>query len=235
MAPAPKSSSRNQLLRALSPGDLALLTPYLERVVLELRQDVEKPHRPIKHILFVEAGFVSVVARANGGRKVEVGIIGREGMTGLTVVMGNDQSPHESYVQVAGEGTRLGSDDLRGAMDESKSMRLLFLHYAQAFMIQTAHTALANGRASLEERLARWLLMAHDRLDGDELPLIHDFLALMLGVRRAGVTVAIHELETRGLIEGKRGRVAILDREGLEEAAAGLYGTPEAEYERLMA
>ena len=90
------------------------------------------------------------------------------------------------------------------------------------------------GRLRSGDCLARWLLMAHDRLDGDELPLIHDFLALMLGVRRAGVTVAIHELEMQGLIEGKRGRIAIIDREGLEEAAAGLYGTPEAEYERLM-
>jgi hypothetical protein len=120
-------------------------------------------------------------------------------------------------------------------MSDSPELRNVLLRYSQAFMIQTAHTALANGRAKLEERLARWLLMAHDRVNGDEVPLVHEFLALMLGVRRAGVTVALHMLEGQALIRASRGKIVVLDRQGLEEAANGLYGVPEREYERLMA
>ena len=101
-------------------------------------------------------------------------------------------------------------------------------------MIQTAHTVLAQGRAKLEERLARWLLMSHDRAEGDELPLTHEFLALMLGVRRAGVTMATHLLEGRGVIRATRGQLMVVDRKGLEEIAGGTYGVPEAEYRRLI-
>jgi CRP-like cAMP-binding protein len=108
------------------------------------------------------------------------------------------------------------------------------LSYGQTFLVQTSHTALSNSRASIEERLARWLLMAHDRVDGDALGVVHEFLALMLGVRRPGVTVAIHMLEARGLIHSARGRIDVLDRKGLEKAANGFYGVPESEYERLL-
>jgi CRP-like cAMP-binding protein len=109
------------------------------------------------------------------------------------------------------------------------------LRYAQAFSVQLAQSALANAQGKLEERLARWLLMAHDRVNGDELELTHEFLALMLGVRRAGVTTALHQLEKRGLVSMARSSVVILDREGLQECSNGLYGTPEAEFERLFA
>lgn len=235
MAPNPKRTIfRNRLLAALSADDLAFLEPNLEAVELELRKKLEIPNRPIKYVYFPEAGFASVVANGNGGRQVEVGIIGREGMTGQMVVFGNSQSPHETFIQVAGSGQRIPADDLRAAMDASDTLRSMFLHYAQAFVVQTAHTALANGRGKLEERLARWLLMAHDRLDGDELPLIHEFLALMLAVRRPGVTVALQALEKDGLIDRKRGYIQVTDREGLEEAANGLYGVPEKEYQRLI-
>jgi CRP-like cAMP-binding protein len=234
MAPDPKSPlHRNRLLRLLSPADLALLDPYLERQELPERRYFEKPNRPVKAAYFVETGIASVVAGANG-QKVEVGVIGREGMTGQIVVMGNDRSPNESYMQVAGEGWCIPAVRLREAMDESATMRPLFTRYAQTFTIQATYTALANAKGSLEERLARWLLMAHDRIDGDQLPLKHEFLALMLGVRRAGVTVALQELGSASLIQNGRGRITVLDREGLEEAANGFYGTPEAEYKRLM-
>jgi CRP-like cAMP-binding protein len=106
--------------------------------------------------------------------------------------------------------------------------------YVQAFMSQTAQTALTNGRAKLEERLARWILMAHDRTDGDTLDLTHEFLALMLGVRRPGVTIAMHFLEGAGLIRSTRRAILIVDRDGLEQHADGSYGVPEAEYERLL-
>ena len=235
MTPDPKPTIyRNELLQALSRSDRALIEPHLGHVELELRQGLEKPHKPIKNVFFLESGIASVVARANGGAKIEAGIIGREGVTGLMVIMGNDRSPHETYMQVAGEGQRIASDDLRSAMRESDTLQRRLLHYAQAFLIQSSYTSLANGRATLETRLARWLLMAHDRIDGDEIPLVHDFLALMLGVRRAGVTTAIQELEHQGLIDGRRGRIIMADRAGLEEVAKGIYGQPETEYKRLM-
>lgn len=185
---------------------------------------LKRQHKSIKAIVFPESGIVSVVARGSHNKQLEVGLIGCEGMTGLAVVMGNDRSPHKTYVQVPGEGQRIGSDDLREAMRESPSIRDTLLRFAQSFLIQSTHTALSNGSAKLEERLARWLLMAHDRTDGDELLLVHDFLAIMLGVRRPGVTVALHALEAGGLIDGRRGVIEIIDREGLEEVANASYG-----------
>lgn len=223
----------NHLLSALSTADFTLLQAHLIPVGLELRRSVERANKPIRHVYFPEDGIISVVAASTRDRQSEVGLIGREGMTGINVVMGNDRSPHLSYVQVAGRGQYMKADSLRQAMKESASMREYFLHFAQAFMVQTAHTAVANGRANIEERLARWLLMAHDRLDGDELPLTHEFVALMLNVRRAGVTVALHGLNRKGLVSAKRGQIVVLNRAGLETAANGLYGIPEAEYRRL--
>ena len=119
-------------------------------------------------------------------------------------------------------------------MDESRSLHDLFLKYVQAFMAQTAHTAMANACAKLPERLARWLLMAHDRIPGDRLALTHEFLALMLAVRRAGVTEAVHDLESRDLIEASRGEIMVCIRKGLEKIAGPFYGAPEAEYRRLL-
>ena len=234
---APQDSSRiyrNQLLGALSAGDLALLTPLLTLVDFAIRDELERPNRPIKNVFFPEVGMVSIVANGARKKKLEVGVIGREGMTGLMVVLGNDRSPYEAYVQIAGSARRIASDDLRSAMQRSPTLAGVFLRYVQAFMIQTSQTAVCNGSAKLEERLARWLLMAHDRVDGDDLPLIHDFLALMLGVRRPGVTVAIHSLEQEGLIRANRGSITVFDRKGLEEVANASYGVPEAEYKRRM-
>jgi CRP-like cAMP-binding protein len=232
---SPLSQSGNGLLRLLPPGDVELIHADLEPVTLEVRHWMERPRQTIKHVYFPESGVTSVVALGKGDRRIEVGLFGREGMSGSTVVLGNDVSPHETYVQLAGEGQRISSDALRSAMNRSATLRVFLLHYVQVFMIQTAHTALANGRANLEERLARWLLMCHDRIDGDDLSLTHEFLALMLGVRRPGVTAALHELEQKGLIKAGRGSVRVADRDGLVLVANGSYGVPEAEYQRLVA
>jgi CRP-like cAMP-binding protein len=150
------------------------------------------------------------------------------------VVLGNDRSPNSTFIQVAGKGHRAQADELRSVMDERPEVRFRFMRFAQAFMIQAAHTAISNGSAKLEERLARWLLMTHDRVDGDDMPLVHDFIARMLGVRRAGVTIALQSLEERGLIRTGRRQIAIVDREGMEELANAWYGVPEAEYARLL-
>jgi hypothetical protein len=137
-----------------------------------------------------------------------------------------DRVPHETYMQIAGHGQRIKADYLREAIATSNSLHQLLLAYVFSFMTQTTQTALANGRSKIEERLARWLLMARDRVDSDELPLTHEFLAIMLGVRRSGVTVALQELERKGLIAHRRSVITIGDREGLEHSSNGTYSPP---------
>src|SRR5262245_21149161 len=225
----------NAILASLSASDRGLLEPRLERVPLKFRQRLELGNRKIKSACFVECGIVSVVAVGCGDRRqAEIAVVGREGMTGLAIVLGADRSPNETFVRVEGEGHSIAADDLRKAMSESSSLAGCLLRYAHVFSVQAGHTALANAEGKIEERLARWLLMAHDRVDGDELHLTHEFLAVMLGVRRAGVTTALHQLEAEGLISTARGMVVVLDRAGLEENANGLYGVPEAEFDRLF-
>ncbi len=233
MARVAPSKPQNHMLSELSVADYARLQPHLSATRLGLHRSLEDANKPIKQVYFPEEGFVSVVAASTRDRQSEVGLIGREGMTGISVVMGDDRSPHLSYIQAAGRGQSMKADSLREAMRDNPSIRIFFLHFAQAFMVQAAHTAVANGRGNIEQRLARWLLMAHDRLDGNEIPLTHEFLALMLNVRRAGVTEALQALSRKAFISAGRGHIVVMDRAGLVACANGLYGIPESEYLRL--
>lgn len=218
-----RPETRNCILSGLSRADFALLKPHLVPVDLPVFTQMEIGNRRIDAAYFMENGFASVVADGSGGRGIEVGIIGREGMTGLAVVMGNAASPHDTYVQAAGTGQRISAAKLRRAIDQSVHLHRALLRYAHAFLVQTTQTALANGRRKNTERLARWLLMADDRIDGDELPLTHRFLSIMLGVQRPGVTVAVQALENEGLIRARRGIITIIDRQGLEKLCSGTY------------
>jgi len=160
------STSRNLLLAALSSADLALLQPDLDPVSLELRQVLETANEPIAHNYFIDHGIASIVAgNGNHRRRIEVGLVGFEGMTGLAVLLGHDRSPNENFMQVAGDGRRISSDRLRVAMQASPSLQRVLLSFAHTFMNQISSTALSNGTSTIEERLARWLLMAHDRFD----------------------------------------------------------------------
>jgi CRP-like cAMP-binding protein len=225
--------STNLLLSRLSPEDLSLIRPHLKPVDLPLRHQLERPNRPIDHVYFLESGFASVVANASS-RGIEVGLIGREGMTGLPVLMGVDRSPHETFIQCAGHGSRIATGSLQKAIRQSETLHRTLLLYAHVMGLQATFTALANGRSKLEERLARWLLMAQDRIGRERISLTHEFLAIMLGVRRPGVTVALRILESLGLIRADRGTISILDRTGLERLSNGTYGGAEAEYTRLL-
>jgi len=227
------ASSLNKLLASLSTSDLILLEPHLEPVNLGLRKHLEKPNRRIDAVYFPESGFASVVA-IQRNEQVEVGLIGREGMTGLPIVLGNHRSPHATYIQAAGKGKCIRSAELRKAMRTSQSLRDFLLKWVQAFGVQTTHTAIANAQSKVDIRLARWLLMAHDRIGDDTLPLTHEFLSLMLAVRRPGVTDALNSLRKQGLISYERGQITIKDRKGMERFAGESYGTPEAEYRRLI-
>lgn len=226
------TDSHNRLLASLDPKDFALLRSRLKPVDLPLRMVLEEPSKPIRDVYFIESGIASVVA--GDGNPIEVGLIGREGMSGITIVLGDDRSVNRTFIQAEGTALRLKARDLRLAMQKSSTLRLGLLRYAQIFSVQVAQTAVANGRAKLESRLARWLLMAHDRFDHGPFPFTHQFLALMLGVRRPGVTVALHFLEGYGLIKATRGNITVIDRKGLEAHSDRSYGIPEAEYERLI-
>jgi CRP-like cAMP-binding protein len=225
---------RNRLLAALSGDDRALLLPHLKPVALGLLKDIERPNRRIDTVYFMESGIASVVALQADETRVEVGLIGREGMSGIAVVLGGNQSPHSTYIQVAGEGQRMPANELRKAMMASESLRSLLLKFVQVFMVQTAHTAIANARSHIDKRLARWILMAHDRTGDTTLPLTHEFLALMLGVRRPGVTEALQSLKRLKLIKTGRNQILVLNRKGIERTAGDSYGVPEKEYQRLI-
>ncbi len=223
---------RNHLLSRLAAADAARVAPYLETVDLPARFPLEAAHRPISHVYFPEEGLVSVVALGSR-EQIDVGIIGRDGMSGHAVLLGTDRSPNVMYMQLGGHGTRITADHLRAALRQSETLRAPLLAFLESFHVQTSHTALANGRAKLETRLARWLLMAHDRQDSDRLSLTHEFLAIMLGVRRPGVTVAVRKLEAAGMLEAQRNAITIRNRKGLEMLADGVYGVPETEQLRL--
>ncbi len=234
MAPLSHSTG-NRLLDALSEEDFEWLRASLTPVHLAFKQSIESANQPVEMVVFPTSGILSVVATTSRERQIEVGLIGREGMSGVTVVTGSGQSPNETYVQAEGTGFRVRADALRAGLQQRSKLRELFLHYVQAFLVQTTQTALANGSAKIGERLARWLLMAQDRLQRPDLPLTHELLSIMLGVRRPGVTEALNAMEGSGLIKATRGVVRLLDRPGVEACANGCYGVPEAEYERLLA
>src|SRR3712207_683524 len=234
MAALAQTSVRNRLLLTLLPADFSLLQPQLEPVPLPVRTCLIAPYTSIEYIHFLEQGIASNIAVLPQGRRMEVAIIGREGLSGAAVLLGTDRTPHECFVQVPGTGLRIGADDLRRAVAASASLQQHLLRFVQALTIQTAQTALANGGCKVEERLARWLLMCHDRVDEDDLSTTHEFLSLMLGVRRSGVTEMLKTFEDRGLISTRRGQLTVVDRVNLEAVAGDSYGVPEAEYSRLI-
>jgi CRP-like cAMP-binding protein len=228
------SKVRNRLLAALSANDYALIQPHLESVSLERGDALIEPNEPYDHVYFPEGGVTSLVAIAPDNHRIEVGIFGREGMSGTSLLMGVDTHPHQTFTQIPGPALRLPTESFREVIAKSGSLHRHLLRYVHAFNIQVAHTALSHGSYGMEARLARWLLMCHDRIDGNDIPLIHEFLALMLGVRQAGVTETLHILEGVHAIKSQRGLITVVDRDKLEEAAGESYGTPEAEYEKLI-
>jgi CRP-like cAMP-binding protein len=229
-----QSKEGNQILAALQPADFALLQPHLEKVELPLRRQLEQRDRPVEMAYFPDSGLASMVVNASANHNIEVGIVGKEGMTGLSILLGGERPAYETFVQTVGSARRIAADKLRAAIEASHSLHWVFLRWANTLVTQMAYTALANGRYNIEERLARWLLMADDRADGRNINLTHEFLALMLGARRASVTNALAEFQKRQILGVKRGNIAIKDRGALEDAANGSYGVPEAEYRRLF-
>ena len=213
--------------------DFELLAPRLEPVELPRLFQLETPHKPIGYAYFLLDGIASVVATIPRDHRIEVGIIGRDGATGHAIVLGSDRTANSTFIQVAGRGVRIKSEHLRTAIRQSESLRVALLAFVHAFAAQASQTALANGRGTLDVRLARWLLMAHDRMEGQHLPLTHELLSIMLGVQRPGVTLALQKMESAELIKTQRSMIVVIDRPGLKKVAKGFYGVPESENERL--
>ena len=202
------------------------------------RKDLEQALKQgqIERVYFLEDGVASIVSNQDLGRPVEIGIHGVEGMSGVPVVLGAGRSPHASMIQVGDAPAQsIASELLLEACALSRSLHQLLLRYAHTLGVQTALTAAANATYELPERCARWLLMCNDRLQTDRIELTHEFLSMMLAVRRSGVTVTLHELQEAGAIRSSRGVISIVDRPRLEEIAGDCYGQAEAEYQRLIA
>ncbi|HEY8580773.1 MAG TPA: Crp/Fnr family transcriptional regulator [Beijerinckiaceae bacterium] len=221
----------NRLIRCLTDEDYKALRPHLEPVPLTARQVLVQRNAIVPYIYFPEAGQTSVLAKVAGSESIEVAMIGREGMTDLVPAR---KAPLETIVQVAGHGHRIDHDVFVKRMSQSLDLANLVAKWQHALLILISFTALSHGGFTVVERLARYMLMLHDRLDGDDIPLVHDYFAWMLAVRRAGVTEAFSHLRSIGAIETGRGRLRVIDRTLLVEAARGSYGPAEAEYERLF-
>jgi CRP-like cAMP-binding protein len=228
-------SFRNRLLASLPASEQARLRPILQQVDLPIDKVLARGDMPGGHVYFPERGIISMVRPMLDGAMVEVGVIGREGFVGIAAVLGGDIGTAEKMVQLPGSALSIPTGALRAQLNWCPVLRARLLRFAQALLTQVTQTAACNIRHSVQQRLSRWLLMASDRLDGDVVPLRHEFLAMMLGTRRSGVTVALGASRDAGLIRNRRGNIEILDREGLEAAACECYCDIREEYERLLA
>ena len=229
-----RQNPQNRLLAYLSAADYLRLSEHLEEVPLPYRASLHRANVPIEHVYFLEEGVASLVNTMRKGTSVEVGTAGNEGMVGLPIVFGDQQSPMNVYMQVPGRGLKMKASTLSAELNRNTRLRTALLHYAHAFFNQVAQSAACAHLHSLEQRCCRWLLMTHDRMPTDEFHLTHEFLAMMLGVRRAGVTVALGALQRAGLIWHGRARIAILDRVGLEHLSCECYQVTKAEFDRLL-
>ena len=228
------ASPLNRLLAALPPDDLARLRPRMEVVELPLRKVLHAPGQPIGAVYFPETSYVSMLAYMEGGDAAEVGMAGYEGMVGLPVLLGADHDDIEALVQSPGTALRMDAQAFREELERMPAFRTLLLRYALVHHGQVARTAACNGRHHVDQRLARWLLMAHDRCQKDEFPMTHEFLSLMLGVRRAGITVAAGALQKAGFIRYDRGRIEVTDRPSLESVACECYGIVRRAQDQLL-
>lgn len=232
--PADMPALRNRLLRALPPDELGELWPKLEPVELEMRQILQHPEQPQTAVYFIETGWMSMLAYMEDGDAAEVGLVGNEGMLGLQLLLDDELDDLEGMVQCPGTALRLPAAAFREALERLPGFRRLLHRYALVQHGQVARTAACNGRHDIPQRLARWLLMAHDRAEGDTYPMTHEFLSMMLGVRRAGISVAAGTLQKAGLIRYTAGKITIADRAGLENASCECYGVTRRANERLF-
>ena len=225
---------RNKILAALPGKEYQRLLPHLTPVSLLSGETLYETEDRIRHVYFVNGAVVSLVTHMEEGASVEVGLVGNEGMVGLSIVMGDDVSQNHAIVQIPDGAMRMETGKLREELKRGGRLQGLLLRYSLVLLKQVSQTAACNRNHNLGERLARWLLLCHDRVGGDEIRLTQEFLAQMLGTRRSRVSEAAVILQTAGLIRYSRGIITILDREGLEEFVCECYQVVKAEFDRLL-
>ena len=231
---APDRSSANRLLAALPRAEYLRLLPYLEKVSLAYRQSLYDANTPIPYVWFIERGVASVIRATQDGGMIEICVIGNEGLVGLPVFLGSESTPSQVLVQIPGTGLRMEATVFRREVRAGSPLHDLLHRYTYAYINHVVQVMVCNRRHSVAQRCARWLLMIRDRVDSDQFPLTQQFLAQMLGVRRASVGAVAGRLQKAGLIRYSRGVITILDRPGLEAAACECYRIIEAEYDRLL-
>lgn len=224
---------RNSLLARLPAQEIKRLQPHLRPVNFKIHQTLQNPGESVKTVYFLEDGICSIVATMADGSMVEVGIIGRDNFVGMPAMLGTATSLNRSFIQLAGSGFSIKADVLLAKSADLNELRNCLQRGIQGLLAQTAQTAACNRIHDLEQRLSRWLLMCHDRMQSDQLFITHEFLATMLGTRRSTVTVAAGILHKAGLIDYARGRVNVLNRKGLEEVSCECYSVVHQEYVRL--
>lgn len=225
---------RNAVLARLSAERLEKLRPHLRPVNLEVKQVIYQPNGPLRDAYFLETGMVSVVSIMTDGKSIEVGTIGREGVVGAVALLGAKTVPHQYFVQIAGSGYQIDVAVLQDAAKHDDAFREVLLRFQVAFHTQTMQSAACNGLHSVTQRCCRWLLMTQDRINGDDIPLTHEFLALMLGVRRASVTEVLKPLQDHGWIESNRGTIKIVDRKGVESGSCECYQIVDDQLKQLL-
>lgn len=224
----------NQILAALSLAEYHRLASHLKPVDLISGQILLEPNEPIEKIYFPQQAMISLVSIMMDGSTTEIGLIGNEGMIGLTAILGGNSTTSRTIVQISGSALEVSAEVVRQEFQRGKELFKLLLLYTQAMLTQVSQSAACNRQHNIEERLARWLLSVHDCILKDELPLTQEFIANMLGIRRSGVTVAAGTLQQAGIIRYSRGKITILDRQALEETACECHNLVQNEFIRLL-
>jgi CRP-like cAMP-binding protein len=221
---------QNRLLAGLAPASFERLRPFLQPVALKRRAILQDYHHPIEHVYFIERGVASLLVRTQRDGPVEVAIVGRLGFVGVAATLGMQRSPNRCLMSVPGYALRIAVPDLRRAAHRYPDIQQQLFSYVHALLVQNAQTTLCSARHSLEERLSRWLLLAADRLDDRVIPVTHEMLSVILGVRRASITTTLAELEQSGGLVRQRGGIEVCDRAALELRACECYQIIASEY-----
>ena len=227
-------AGKNRLLQLLPEADLARIAPSLQHIEARHGDTVFKRHQPIAYVDFPLTAMISVVAVMRDGSMAEVGMIGNEGASGVSLVLGVEHDPNEAFYQMPGESLRMPAAAFRAELERRGEFERIMRRYAQALFAQVAQSTACNRLHSVDQRLCRWILMSHDRAGGGTIALTQEFLAQMLGVRRATVSIGAGMLQKAGLIRYNRGVIHVLDRPRLEDSSCECYAIVRREFERLL-
>ena len=225
---------QNHLLSALPPAEFARLSPHLELVSLSLGEVLYESGCELRHVYFPTTSIISLLYVLENGASAEIAVVGNEGILGIALFMGGQTTPNRAVVQSAGQAYRLLGTLMKEEFDRSGPLMRLLLRYTQALIAQMTQTAVCNRHHTIEQQLCRWLLLSLDRLPSDSLSMTQDLIANMLGVRREGVTEAAGKLQREGLIRYARGRIDVIDRDGLERRVCECYSVVKQECDRLI-